>query len=244
MVRLLALLLLALACGAPSEAGQDIIPLGTLEQPIYLPFRYGIEGITNVQGHPDFGRECEGTTPAEWADNNCVVPNSRTVRFKFYASTCNGTWMGAVADAYWDWKAELEYWGWSVIDGSNYQLRCNDGDGGGALGRFVPGPSWDTIGVPQGTLRQHKDGRITMYSSSIDQVIANRSTEEQRIVRMNLIRHELYHLVGFGHTTNGPGNDLMAVAPNSNWYTYRELGDRRRIMLDCYNEGSSTSPRC
>jgi hypothetical protein len=238
-------LLLALACGG--EATGEYV-LGTSEQPIFMPYRYGIDGLTNWEGDPDFGMQCEGSVPADFADDQCLVPDSKTIRFKHYASTCpDSTWDSAAVDAYYDWKYEVEAMGWSVVDGTNFQMRCDAGAGGGAMGRFRPGPTWDQHGTSWGTLSQYKDGKITMYYADADawlQQVYPGSAAYRQIGRINLIKHELYHLVGFGHSQHGAGSDLMSESPNGTWYTYKDLGSTRRTMLDCYNPGSGTSDDC
>lgn len=241
------------ACGAPERegylGGEEV---GTLGQPIFMPYKYGIEGVTNWENDPDYGLQCEGTVHQDFADDWCSVPDSKTIRFKFYASTCrdtpsNESWRGAVVDAYYDWKYEIEAQGWSVIDGTNYQLRCDDGPGNGRLGRFRPGPSWDQHGTSWGTLGQYKDGKITMYSADTDSWVGGvypGSAAARQVARINLIKHELYHLVGFGHSVHGFGPDLMSEQPNGTWNSYKDLGNARRSMLDCYNETSGTSDDC
>jgi hypothetical protein len=245
MQKILATLVLALlfACGAPPEDGEYVI--GTHGQAIFMPFEYGMEGGTDGVSETNDGMKC--TAAGGWEDSRCSVPDSKTIRFKFYASTCNSTWQGAAVDAYNDWKFELESQGWSVIDGTNYQLRCSGSSGGGALGRFQPGPSWDHHDVSLGTLSQFKDGKYTMYSTDADawlQSVFPGSAPHRQIGRINLIKHELYHSAGFGHSKKGFGPDLMAEAPDGTWYDYKDLGDTRRSMLDCYNQNSGTGDDC
>src|SRR5690606_14220106 len=123
---------LAIACSGASDVEYvEGIEIGTAHQAIFMPLKYGIEGGTDGVKEPDDGMEC--TNDDGWEDSRCVVPDSKTIRFKFYASTCSNTsaspWQAAVVEAYLDWEWELENQGWNVVEGDDYQLRCSGSSG-------------------------------------------------------------------------------------------------------------------
>lgn len=226
------------ACGAPIEGEGET--LGTLEQAVYMPYQYGIEGLDDSEDHPDFGLRCGGATVDDYADNFCAVPDTKQLSVKFYASTCSSLWQAAVMDAWATWALELNMAGWSVSTPANnpkYRVECGT-LGGDGLGRFQAGPSWDNIGVWYGTLGQHKTGKVTMDSVDADawaMALAPNSASARHNIRVNLVLHELFHLAGLGHSTSGTGSALMSAQPNGTWVSLKNPTAAESDMLDCYN---------
>lgn len=241
--------LVFVACGAaPEEAGEAI---GTLEQAVYMPFKYGIEGVTDWQGHPDFSRECQGSLPSEVADNWCSVPDSKSIKITWSPSSCPTTgsygmpegFRSVVYDAMVYWENELELIGWSVSGGSNpnYTLKCETVSGT-PMGRFQPGPDWDEIAASYGTLGQYKKGKVQIDSADIaafaSQLAPGSATARYNIA-FNLVIHELWHLAGLGHSAEGAGPDILNEAPDGTWVSFKILGSNRINRLDCYNPANS-----
>lgn len=233
------------ACGGESPT-VDGIELGTLEQPVYMPVKYGIEGVTNWEGSPDFGRECEGSTPAQVADDWCSVPNSKTIKFRWFPSTCPltgsyGTAEGfrqVVYEAIINWQSEMTLLGWDMYQtGEDFQLKCET-VAGTPMGRFQPGPEWDQIGAPYGTLGQYKTGRYQIDFTDIAawaQALAPGSASARYNIVYNLVRHELWHSSGLGHSAAGAGPALMNEAPNGTWVTIKQPSASQLDRVECYN---------
>lgn len=236
------------ACGAApeefdEEPGQII---GTAEQAVYMPALYGIEGITDWQGHPDFGMQCAGQTPSEVADNWCIVPNSKTLKFSWTPSSCpttgsfgvNEGFRRVVYDATVYWENEMTLQGWNIVGGgTDFVLKCET-VAGTPMGHFQPGPSWDQIAAPYGTLGQYKNGKIGIDSADImafANSLAPGSATARYNIAFNLVMHELWHLSGFGHSAAGAGPDIMSEAPDGTWVALKTMGAARLGRLDCYN---------
>lgn len=236
---------LVMACGAPVDE-PDGESIGTLEQAVYMPYRYGIEGVTDWQGHPDFGRECQGSLPSEVADNWCSVPNSKTIKLTWNPSSCptsggygvSDGFRGVVYEAIVHWTNEMTLAGWTVIGSDpDFTLKC-EGVPGSAMGRFQPGPDWDQIGASYGTLGQYKTGKVQIDSADIISFaysLASGSAAARYEIVSNLVMHELWHLSGFGHSAHGAGPDIMNEAPDGTWVQQKLLGSTRWHKLECYN---------
>ncbi len=251
-----AILALALfACGAAPEDAQPDDPtdigaagdtvIGTLEQAVYMPFRYGIEGITDWEDHPDYSRECEGQTPQAVADDWCSVPNSKTIKLDWSPSTCPTTGSYGVAEGFRrvvyeaiiNWQSEMTLLGWTMTGGSDFTLKC-EGLAGSPMGRFQPGPDWDEIATPYGTLGQYKKGAIQIDSADIAawaQSLAPGSASARYNIVYNLVRHELWHLSGLGHSAAGAGPALLNEAPNGTWVTIKHPTASQLERVECYN---------
>ncbi len=234
------LLCLLAACAGADDEGV-VVPgfeegLGQLEQPVFRPFKYGIEGVNDAQHHPDFGLMCEGTLPAEVADNWCSVPDSKTLKFNWSPSTCNAEWQGILFQAITDWQTDIGSVGWTISGTGDFNLSCGALSGSTTLGKFTSGPSWDQIGTSYGTLGQYRNGNIKIDTADSDAFCSFAVTEPSNDnCKYNLARHELFHLVGLGHNNNGTGPDLMSQRPDGTWVTKKSIGSTRLDMLDCYN---------
>lgn len=231
------LALFAVACAGTDDQPEPI-NYGTLEQPVYVPGGYGIEGVTNWQGHPDFGLRCSGSIPADVADNWCSMPDSKSIVIGFQAGTCDSLMQAAAVDAYNFWVAEVTGAGFTVTTGNTFQMKCGSIAGTTVLGKFTSGPSWDQIGASYGTLGQYKNGFITMDQTDINawaQSLAPGSATARHNIKRNLWLHELFHLVGLAHSHNGTGPELLSEKPDGTWVNAKQITQTEWNMLDCYN---------
>lgn len=243
-IKYLPLCLLALACGAESEAPLEGEWLGTAEQAVYMPARYGHEG---GNGGPACG------TPGDWADNECWVPNSKRHYVKIHANTCTPWWQARFTSAWNETLAELAYinsyvdadkpkWEMAPADsgmtnGVIFQWMCDPSTI--ASGSFSPNESnSDDIGVAgNDELKQYKGGVLKIYASAIQAGPAWAAADDARRQRFarNVIRHEIAHQLGLGHESSPTG--LMGDGDfwnNEYWMS----GDQYR-RIECYNPANS-----
>lgn len=259
MNRTLPLFVLALACSsAPADnyegpdagaqtggAGElDRDDLGTAEQAVVLPFKYGMEGAGNTE-------TCDST----WQGSACWVPNSKVFYVGFNASTCSAWWQARFVEIWNEALADVDYvnslehedaalWYMGPVPagtpvGLKYQWQCSSELGIGAESFKPVTTNTDDISwPPQGTLRQYKGGVLKAYVAEVEATSAWQNASEaarQRYAR-NIIRHGVRHMFGAGHVPGTePGYELMGTNhPNffnaEYWPTFDEY-----YRQACYN---------
>ena len=223
---------------APAPTGE----LGTLGQPIFMPLLYGSENGT------EGGIKSPECSPP-WAGAICTVPDSKHIKIGFQAGTCSSWYQARVFSGHATWQLWINNLGddWGTSTGSNYQIKCGTigtlPDGSKPFATFENNDSdVDTHPTEHGTLMQFRKGTIVIDPSNIETWAGWGSLSEaskQRVVD-NAVKHELGHLVGFGHNT---GNNLMGYGANfsSTVYSYNSSMTSR---AQCYNEDSGTSDDC
>lgn len=239
-----AILALALfACGASPEDENvvegDYIPIGSTGQEIFMPTGYGAE---NGSGTP----QCS----PPWGGGICRVPDSKTLLYKLFASTCSSWWQARVvgAEAYVqpfldglgdDWNYSGEVAGLYNID-----IRCTASSGLADFNNLQA--STDNHATEFGTLQQWVYGSIRIDTAEIEAQPGWASKTEAQRIRFaeNIIRHEYGHSFGFGHGGTGLMRDGSQWTEAQAYGSTMTFGTTERNMLLCYNEDSGSTDDC
>lgn len=255
------LLILALfaGCGAPMEdevpsiedtpetmiIDDEPVDIGQIQQPLYVEPGYGIEVNTN--------KACPTTT---W-DGGCWMPDnigSDLVYGWFITSNCSATWKTLITDIVNEQDAvggtfgNIDFVKVQTQQAARYIFDCTTSNGAPGTTTFVQEETHDT---PLGKIRQFQR-IVSLFRTTPIETAAGYTagTQAQRDrVRKNVIRHEVSHALGFGHTGESASDALMEPTYNTavggQWYSLdRKLNSTQLHQLDCYNPTSSTSPRC
>ncbi len=201
MNRFITLALFALGCAGadngelfdePADAGvEEPLELGQTAQALTWPTGYGMLKTTDTSSSGD---RC-------WlSDSVCMRPVSKTLRFKFIASSCNSWWQTRVVTAHARWRSMLSLRGWNIQDpdssgNANYILRC--GGASGHWGYFAP---TGFSGPDSGGDYTYNSGGIRIDATKIDADTAGKTSTEKTRNAENVVLHELLHSVGLGHS--------------------------------------------
>lgn len=230
MKRLLGLLAaFALACGSvdngdlfePYEEGDAGVELGQTAQALTRSGAFGIE--------TDCGGDCEGDDPLEfrngakcivpWDTGYCNVPKKKSIRMGFQASTCSSWWQARFVAVNTTINADHAGSGWQwaapAFDGTtDAQIKCGVvPDGSGATGGQWPSAPWNDVSAfPNGTIRQWNKSNIVIDTVVIQGLAdwASKTDAQRRRMAENIIRHEIYHMFGHGHSSV----DNRLMSPN------------------------------
>jgi len=177
------------------------------------------------------------------------VPDSKNINLGWSPSTCPTTgsygpnapdgFRSVVYDAITYWADEMTQLGWNMTSSapSPFNLKCET-VAGTPRGRFQPGPTWDTIGVPWGTLGQYRNGKVQIDAAQLGpdaQALAPGSSAARYNYVFNHVIHELYHVVGLGHSHAGSGPNILNEAPDGTWVNLKFLSASQLDRLECYN---------
>jgi hypothetical protein len=244
--------LLALACGAPVVESVD---LGTLEQAIYMPIGYGQSAIK--------GMRC--TTPFQGGE--CTVPDVRAVHMWFKPSTCGIYEAAVVVDSLLWFEAQLDWNGWAhtLYTQDTFPWPIQQGHPitpVGSLiikcGTSVPGSlaevaisDFDNHSTQYGTLKQYRHSTLTFGTDAIEKytsfTLGDANAKFWSLA--NIMRHELGHQMGLGHT----GSHIPAQLLDNTWPLLPgspatlgplELLTEEQDMIWCYNPNSGTGDAC
>jgi hypothetical protein len=200
----------ALACGATDEGQYTTVePIGSLEQPIFMPNGFGIEA-------GDHSR-CD----SDWSGGTCYVPDNRGAKVYVNPFNCPNWFVQRMNNAVIDMNNLVSPYGWSITlvginDPFTYQISCDSSDSSDSAPAAYSDHtgSMDCHDSSRGELCQTRAGFIVVRPNYIESkgVFQAATDFQRRMYVANIVRHELGHLVlGFGHLpgTQG-GNKLMA----------------------------------
>lgn len=202
---------LAVGCGplpvgyeAPADAGADAAPLelGTAEQALlYIPPGYGKDPNAN---------RCAA---APW-QGACYVPASKSIRIKFFASTCAGDYAKTrVVEATDIITALLNARGWNVTgpdsqDRYDFDVKCVDPvytPGDNVLGYFT-NPEDGTGGTScsniqgLGRLCKYAWGNVRIRIGALNNYLYQCPGDaRKKVCWRNTLLHEYGHAFGLGH---------------------------------------------
>lgn len=243
---LVALVFVACA-GADFEEVGGAEEIGTLEQPIFMPNSYG-----HQDGFMQCGNPFQGT---------CMVPDTRSFVISVHQFTCSTQqFKDQILDAAnyaaaraWEngWNVSVQNLPNNATGSSHWIIKCANNGPAGTLGQTSISESigflWDCHDTERGDLCQFKRATSIVYENIITgtSAWASGTTTQRNNMIENVGRHELGHMLGFGHTSASCGTDLMATCPSgTSYYTLRPFTATQLSMLDCYNETSGTGDNC
>lgn len=238
----------AFACASAGDFDDpEASELGSLEQPVFMPNNYG-----HQDGFMQCGNPFNGT---------CMVPDTRSFVISVHQFTCSTQqFKDQILDAAnyaaaraWEngWNVSVQNLPNNATGSSHWIIKCANNGPAGTLGQTSITESvgfiWDCHDSDRGELCQFKRATSIVYENIITASAAwaaGTTTQRNNIIE-NVGRHELGHLLGFGHTSSGCGTDLMATCPSGNsGHTLRPYTAAQLSMLDCYNETSGTGDNC
>jgi hypothetical protein len=179
--------------------------IGVSEEALTRPGLYGAESTGTGGGDPGGGGYfC--SVPWNWS--LCFVKQSKSIRLKFFASTCSSWWQTRVVEAQNALNAAYNgigwYWAGPSFDGSyEISVKCAAGNDGALGGVLITGGYTDTT-VADGTIRKWNKGNMEISPANVEAQSGWASYSEaqkQRYAR-NLIKHEFGHTAGLGHNTS------------------------------------------
>lgn len=233
-VWILAIAFISIACGSPLPKSD---PVGSLSSPIYMPNGYGADVSSN-------GLRCGNP----FGGGRCLVPDSKTIDIKFYASTCSSWWQARFVEVWWEYEAILASMNeWQLVSTSNFKHTWRCGNVSGGLGHTaLLSEGAEDHETPRGILRQIKKTNLRIDSADMESSAnweAADDSERQRKARRT-IRHEVAHELGFGHL-EGEGPNLMNQGGDgSEWDVEHGLSTAELVWMSCYNQDSGSSDDC
>lgn len=239
----------------------DGVDIGSAQQPLFMPLRYGME---------DDLTECS----PPWAGGKCHVPDRRTqINIVTDASACVNSSEGST---FWA-KAFLEsankardslnaLGGWQVfvnaqpLDVFLLKIHCSTGTSGTKAGVTVIDTSFDDCHDTEfGDVCQFGFGNhayiYRKYLEGLPAWAAATATQRRNVAR-NVTYHEIMHSFGLGHPpgqdqpgqerlmSSGFNVDPSIVSISKVFNTIQQVSAEQKGSLDCYNESSSTTDRC
>lgn len=213
------------ACGG--ESSTPLQNMGTLKQPIYMPWNYGMEGDTTACSPP-------------WSGGECQVPDQRNITYN-WAASCTGEKTNLISNGLWSAAAEVSPLGWTldVVKSGNWTIHCL-GDQTGSPGSTVADTStMDCHDSQFGEVCQFQGGDIYIRFGVVLSLpaYAIATSNQRRNIFSNILKHEIGHTFGFGPSA-------PVVGELDPWDQVLEFSTGEIDMLDCYTPGSNTNPSC
>lgn len=237
--------LAALACAGTDVPELPIENLGTVEQPIFMPAGYGHEGNST---------RCDGS----WSGGECQVPDwgDKEFKIKRLLQNCDAWTIDRIDEALTLMQQRLEAVGWTmnlVTSGQNGTISCSTASG--PPGTMNANGPWDLHSTSRGTLKQYGGFAITIRQWSTylcdgtgepGEVWSNATVQEQVNVFINIITHEISHVVGLGHGAQGTlmAQTMACDTDAPQWQGVLDWEPEEYEMLLCYNPNSGTGSDC